>query len=161
MAKIKSALLIDNKVRKMNPDELQRRIDMENKLKGESNKLQPPSYLTERAKEVFMFITTELEESGVLANLDIFLISQTAIALSDFEKYELMKQTTTDPDEMIKLMKVQDMLVKQNKQNFADLCLSPTSRARLANMAQAKQQEQEDPLVKALKKLKESRNATE
>ena len=142
---------------KISKEEREKRKEMEDQLKGKSDKLKAPTYLTKGAKKYFKFIVNELEGSGILSNLDVFVITQTSIALDEFQTYEIMKQSASSIDDRIKMGKYQDMLVKQNKSNFTELGLSPASRSKLSNMKIEKQEEQLDPVVVALRKLKESR----
>lgn len=146
---------------KISKEEKEKRREMEDQLKGKSDKLKAPTYLTKGAKKYFKFIVNELEGSGILSNLDVFVITQTAIALDEFQTYEVYKQATSSIDDKIKMGKYQDMLVKQNKSNFTELGLSPASRSKLSNMQMQKQEEDQDPFLMALKKLKESKENKE
>ncbi len=69
-------------------EEIKNRIDNETKLKGESDKLKPPSYLTTPQKKIFRYILTNLEASGILGNLDIYVLTECSICIDRMQTIE-------------------------------------------------------------------------
>lgn len=132
-------------------EEIQERIDNEEKLKGKADKINPPDYLNSNQVDLFNYIKNELEESKLLSNLDVYILSKCAIAIDRLQFIE--KKVNDNP----KLLLVQNPLMS-NKKNYDndffrccnELSLSPQSRAKLANINLIAQQDKEDPLLKAL-----------
>ena len=127
-------------------EELKNRIDNETKLKGESDKLKPPSYLTAPQKKIFRYILTNLESSGILGNLDIYVLTECSICIDRMQTIEkkINESDLLDPA----LVAVKEKYTKAFFRYCNELSLSPQSRAKLANInTQAKE---ENPLIKAL-----------
>ena len=117
---------------KIGNEEQQQRLQIENKLKGGRDKLVPPLYLTDDQMRIFNYIMTELEEADILGNLDLFVLSQTAICVDRVQKLE--KQINDDPD-LIRnnaFMAGKDKYSKDFFRCCNELCLSPQSRAKLS-----------------------------
>jgi phage terminase small subunit len=57
-------------------EEKEKRVNNENYLRGKSDNIIPPDYLTEEQIQLFNFIKSELEESKLLSNLDIFILAK-------------------------------------------------------------------------------------
>lgn len=126
--------------------ELKTRIEGEAKLKGRSDKLKPPAYLTQAQKKIFRYIVTNLEASGILGNLDIYVLTECSICIDRMQTIEagLNGSGKIDPA----LVAVKEKYTKAFFRYCNELSLSPQSRAKLANInAQAKE---ESPLLKAL-----------
>ena len=113
-------------------DEKKARADTEEKLRGTKDKLAPASYLNKRQKEIFEFITNELEESKILGNLDTFVLNQTAISIERLETLE--KQANKDSN-LFTISSNRSMREMYSKDFFRccnELCLSPQSRAKIS-----------------------------
>lgn len=126
-------------------DEKENRERNEELLKGSSDKLIAPNYLTDEQADLFYFIIDELKESNILGNLDVFVLSQAAISIDRLNKLEEL----INEDESY-LMNSSFMGCKrQYSADFfkccQELCLSPQSRAKisLANM----NKKEDDPLA--------------
>lgn len=139
--------------KKVSKEERERREKMEEKLRGKNDRLKPPKNLTKGAKKYFKEIVTNLEESELLGNGDIGIITITAMTRDKVDQLETMIQASSNIDDIKSLMKLQSGLNKDLKGFYNDLGLSPTSRSRLASMQMQKQEEEADPLLQALKKL--------
>ncbi len=134
-------------------EEIKVRIDNEEKLKGKADKINPPDYLNNNQVDLFNYIKSELEESKLLSNLDVYILSKCAIAIDRLQFIE--KKVNNNP----KLLLVQNPLMNNKKNYDADffrccneLSLSPQSRAKLGNINLMAEKEKEDPVLKALKK---------
>ena len=147
----KSAFLIDNNVNKINNEVVQARIEQEKKLKGKSDKLKPPSYLTKGAKKVFKFVLEELKEGDILCNADIFVLEQLALTVDKCKTFEEMMQNETDIGKIDKISKIYDRYAKYLSRYFNELCLSPQSRAKIGALKVNAQEEEQDPLLTALR----------
>lgn len=132
-------------------DEIQERIDNEEKLKGKADKVDPPDYLNNNQVDLFNYIKAELSESKLLSNLDIYILSTCVIAIDRLQKLESMLNLNNTLMFRNEFMSAKDKYTKDLYRCCNELSLSPQSRAKLANINLTAQQEKDDPLVKALK----------
>ena len=51
-------------------------------MKGLADKIKPPGYLNKEQKKIFKYIVDQLKASGILSNLDIYVLSTCSIAIS-------------------------------------------------------------------------------
>lgn len=117
---------------KISKEEKEIRLETENKLKGGNESLIPASYLNERQVEIFNYILSNLEESKVLGNLDIFVLNRTAITI---ERLENLDKQANENEEVIfttAFKSLRDMYSKDFFRCCNELCLSPQSRAKLS-----------------------------
>lgn len=119
-------------------DEIREREQMEKKLMCEGLP-SAPEWLNERQKEIYENIIDFLKDSEMLALNDVFILTQTAVAIERLEYIE--KIINND------LESVTDKNLASARRGYAsdfyrgcnELCLSPQSRAKLANAAVTKQ----------------------
>lgn len=132
-------------------EEIQYKGEMEDKLKGKSNKLKAPEYLTTFQKKIFNKIVDELAASDILGNLDIWILETCAIAIDRMQDIESM--INEDQDLLINksLMSAKDKYTKDFFRCCNELCLSPQSRAKLGNINIKAQEDEDDPLLKIIK----------
>ncbi|MCS5420760.1 MULTISPECIES: phage terminase small subunit P27 family [Psychrilyobacter] len=129
-------------------EEYRARKDAEEKLKGRNDKIKPLKYLNKNAKKIFKTIVTELKESDILCNLDIYILSSCAVALDRIQSAEeLLEENILNKEARI----VQDTYMRQFFRLCNELCLSPQSRSKLANAAYQSMQEDNDPVLEALR----------
>lgn len=69
-------------------EEKQLRQEVEEKLKGAADKISPPKHLNTRQKKIFKYIVTELKASGILGNLDTYILGACAIAIDRINEIE-------------------------------------------------------------------------
>lgn len=131
-------------------EEKQVRTQAEEKLKGAADKISPPSYLTTKQKKIFKNVVKELKASGILGNLDIYVLATFAIAIDRLEHIERM--INEDIEHLLdkNLMGAKDKYTKDFFRCCNELSLSPQSRAKLGNINLQAKQQQEDPLLKVL-----------
>lgn len=147
----KSVMVISKNLTK---EEIATRLKTEKKLKGEANKITSPKHLSTAQKKIFKNIVTELEASGILGNLDIYILSTCSIALDRMQEIE--KMINENP----MLMRDRDLRMTNDKytRDFFRCCnelsLSPQSRAKIGNIALQNKQHQGDPLLKVLNRAR-------
>lgn len=141
---------------------LEDRADVEEDLKGNDDKLRDiPESLDALGAKYYLYIIDELEISGILGNLDVFIIAQTADCLSKMEQLdEILKTTPLIYDTIDKMGNVipkehpaisaKMKYLGQFRALSTQLGLSPSSRAQLADMNMDKQESKDDALLKAL-----------
>ena len=55
--------------------------ETQKQLKGDGNKVIPPGFLNKEQRRIFRSIVKELEPSGILGNLDVYILTQCAVAI--------------------------------------------------------------------------------
>lgn len=134
---------------KMGAAEREARKNAENELRGGKDKIKPPKHLSREQKKIFTAITKELQEADILSNLDIYILSTCAIAIDRLQDIESRinrdKNLLTDRD----FMSSKDKYAKDLYRCANELCLSPQSRAKLANIRVKR--EEDDDLMKVLR----------
>ena len=126
------------------------RLDVENKLRGEVARPEPPEQLSEDQKRIFNFIVDGLEASEILGRLDVFVLESTAVAI---DRLRTINGMIDADNELIANATVQNSRAKYQSDLWRgcnELCLSPQARAKLGGMAAQKQKESKDPLLAAL-----------
>lgn len=131
-------------------EEKQTRLETEEKLKGGADKITPPTHLTAKQKKIFKYIVEELNASGILGNLDIYILGTCAICIDRLQEIEkkINKNINLIMDK--DLMNAKDKYTKDFFRCCNELCLSPQSRAKLGNINLQVKQQQEDPLLQVL-----------
>lgn len=119
--------------------EKEARTKVEKALKG-GDDLTPPPYLTESQVEVYNFILGQLEESNLLGQIDVFILSRAAVTI-DRLKY-MDQRAAEDPDLLFdnSFRLAQTQASSEFFRCCNELCLSPQARAKLSISA-AKSQE--------------------
>lgn len=131
-------------------EEIEGRQAIENKLKGNDDKLKPPTYLNKNQKKIFKTIVCELKESGILSNLDNYILSTAAIAIDRLQEIEKIINEDIQNLYNKDLMASKDKYTKDLFRCCNELSLSPQSRAKFANINIQARTNKEDPLLKAL-----------
>lgn len=132
-------------------EEINARIKAEEKLKGNADKISPPDHLSLSQRKIFKYIVDELEASGILGNLDIYILATCSIAI---DRLQAIEQTINENFEMIfdkTLLSAKDKYTKDLFRCTNELSLSPQSRAKIGNINVTKKKEQGDPLLKVLR----------
>jgi len=119
-------------------------------LRGGTDKISPPKHLNARQKKIFKYIVKELEASQILGNLDIYVLSQAAIAIDRLQEIEKMINEDTTRMFDKEVLAAKDKYTKDFFRCCNELSLSPQSRAKLGNINLQVKQQQEDPLLKVL-----------
>jgi P27 family predicted phage terminase small subunit len=131
--------------------ELNARIEVEDLLKGESNKIEAPSRLNANQKKIFNYIVSELKPSKILGNLDSYMLEMGAIAIDRLQCIE--KEINRDFTMIYnrELMSAKSKYSADFIKFCQEACLSPQSRAKMGILATNKKEEDSDPLLKVLK----------
>lgn len=135
-------------------DEINGRIQAEEKLKGAANNISPPNHLNARQKKIFSYIVQELHASGILGNLDIYILSACSIAIDRLQEIEKMINQDINLLMDKSLLSAKEKYSREFFRCCNELSLSPQSRAKLGNINMQAEQEKADPLLKALKRVK-------
>ncbi|MBS6601290.1 MAG: P27 family phage terminase small subunit [Clostridium sp.] len=132
-------------------DEIRIRSENQNKLKGNSDNIIPSQELNENQLFLFNFIKDELRESGILSNLDTFILTKCVISI---DRLQYIEKIINDKPQAIlnkDLMSAKDKYDKDFYRCCNELSLSPQSRAKIANINKEAIDKEEDPVIRALK----------
>lgn len=147
---------ITNKM--MSAKDKKTREDMENKLKGNNDKLKPESHLTLKQIKIFNFIYEELKASGILGNLDKYILSQTAVIIDRINECESLLNNdgvyVRDYDGTIRpnpVVKIRNDYMKDFYRACNELSLSPQARAKFGNINLDQAKHENDALLKVLR----------
>lgn len=132
-------------------EEIESRKENQERLKGDSSRIIPTQRLNENAERIFYSIKDEMKNSGVLSNLDSYILTQLSGAI---DKLEYLDSALEKKPALIF-----NKDFKSSKKLYFDiftkccneLSMSPASRAKLANINSMADAEKEDPILKALK----------
>lgn len=132
-------------------EEKESRLETEQKLKGGADRISPPSCLNARQKKIFKYIVEELKESGILGNLDIYILGTCSISIDRLQQIE--KLINKDIKQLLNkdLMSAKDKYTKDFFRCCNELSLSPQSRAKLGNINLQAKEQKEDVLLQVLR----------
>ena len=125
------------------------RAAVENMLKG-GDDLTPPEYLTDSQREIYNFILSQLEESKMLGQLDVFILSRAAVAIDRIEYLD--KCASKDPDMLFSnpFRQAQAQASTEFFRCCNELCRSPQSRAKLSISAVKSQEPKKKTLMELI-----------
>ncbi|NEU29945.1 phage terminase small subunit P27 family [bacterium LRH843] len=130
-------------------DEMKMRQQHEDKMRGSTDKVEAPSYLTALQKKEFDQIAAELMELDIFSNLDVDALARYIDTKTEYEKVTKALRKIKDPTEDIKLYS--ELRINRNtyftecRASAADLGLTISSRLKLV----IPQQENEKPKSEA------------
>jgi P27 family predicted phage terminase small subunit len=130
--------------------EKQKRLEAEQKLRGGADKLKPPSRLNPNQRKIFKFIVNELEASGILGNLDIYILETCVIAIDRIQEIE--KAINEDREKLFdkNVISTKNKYTQDFFRSMDHLSLSPSSRAKLGVINLHAKEKESDPLLEAL-----------
>ena len=131
-------------------EEINKRIETENLLRGNDDSIVAPSYLSKKQIDIFNFIVTELKNSGILGNLDTYILSTCVIAIDRLQKIESMINEDCQLLFDKSLLSAKEKYTKDLFRCCNELSLSPQSRAKLANINLQAKEKEEDKLLQIL-----------
>lgn len=115
--------LLEGNKNRLTKSEIEARKAAEAKIKPNADKVTPPSWLSNDAKEIFNKSVEELIQVELITNVDVEQLAVYSRAVAEFAK----ESQKDEPDET-KL----DKLSKQIKSWSIEFGLTPSSRAKLA-----------------------------
>lgn len=131
-------------------EEKETRVEAEAALRGASDRLEPPDWLNDRQRAVFRYVVEEMEAGGVLGNVDVFVLTQFAVAV---ERLEYIERSVNE--NAVRLLDKDLMAAKTKytddfKTGLRELSLSPQARAKLGALALSQKQKEADPVLTML-----------
>lgn len=135
----------------MTGEERRIRQQEEERLRGKNDKIEPPEDLNSRQKEVFGYVVTELAESGVLGNLDVFVLSAFSKAVDRIETIESMVEENPALLSNSALMGTKAKYMQDFWRGCNELCLSPQARAKIGSLNLQSETAAKNPILEILK----------
>lgn len=127
---------------------------VEDSIRGDSFDGTPPKELTKNQKKIFRWLYAELEPANILSRLDVPTMKNASIVLDrlDFADKNINAILADPSSENMSNYKHYQTMRKDYFAMFlrccAELCLSPTARARMGNLAL--KEKAKDPLLAIL-----------
>jgi len=137
----------------MSKNEIDARIEYEAKLRGESDRIRPPSFLSKEQKRLFKSIVDYLLPLGILGNMDDHVLAYTAITIdriNECEKQINENGLLVEEGKPSAYVKMKSNYMKEFFRLCNELSLSPQSRAKLANINVGVKKEKQDPLLRII-----------
>ena len=131
-------------------DEMDTRLAVEETLRGDDDKIIPPDWLTDGQRGVFNLVVEELAASEILGNVDVYVLTQFAVAT---ERMFDLERRVNDSPRLVQdkeLIFARNSYVKDFWRGANELSLSPQARSKIGAITQAKKEEEQDPLRKLL-----------
>ena len=141
-------------VKNITKEEKKDRLEGEQRLKGNEDNISPPGYLNKKQKSIFRYIVKNLEASGILGNLDIYVLTTCCIAIDRLQEIETLINEDFSKLYDKALLSAKDKYTKDLYRCCNELSLSPQSRAKLANIDVQAKEEEQDPLLGLLREVK-------
>lgn len=143
--------IIDSHSRHNTKEEIEKRKAAEESIKGADDKIKIlPGYLNKNQKDIYLYIITELENTGMLQNLDVYILSICSIAVDRLISIESIINNKPTAILNKDLMSAKDKYTKDLYRCCNELSLSPQSRAKLGSLALNNKENKEDPILKIL-----------
>jgi P27 family predicted phage terminase small subunit len=145
---------VDVMSKNLTKEEYQVRKEQETRLKGDDDNIRPSSYLNEEQIEIFESVIDHMKASGVLSNIDVHLLSAYAVSVDRLQWID--SHINRDPNQMLnkEIMSARKQHMDDFKRLSNELGFSPQSRAKLGNINLQKKEDDGDPLLNALKRVK-------
>ncbi len=74
----------------MSKKDIDIRLEYEAKLRGEADKIRPPSFLTLPQKKIFEGLVYYLMPTGLLGNIDVYIVAQAAVTINLVQECEII-----------------------------------------------------------------------
>lgn len=104
-------------------DEIKRRRTHEEKMKGNTDKIVPPTYLTAKQKREFETIASELLDLDIFSNLDVDALARYIDTKTEYEKVTRALRKIKKVDENIELYSA----LRINRNTFFNECRAAAS----------------------------------
>lgn len=132
-------------------EEINNRIENENRLKGDADNITPSQELNENQLYLFEYIKLGLKASGILGNLDSFILTNCVIAIDRLQwiedKINKKPGLTINKD----LRDSKKVYTADFYRCCNELCLSPQARAKIANININTKKAEDDAVIRVLK----------
>ena len=135
----------------LNKEVAKKRLETEQKLKGDCGNIIPPDYLNENQTYLFSYIVEQLKASNMLGNLDVYVLSTCVIAIDRLQEIEKIINNDFEQIMNKNLMTSKDKYTRDFFKCCGELSLSPQARAKIGVLNVQKKEEEGDDLLKLLR----------
>lgn len=135
---------------KIGKGEKEARQNVEDSIRGEAVRPEPPENLTEDQKKIFQFIVDGLEAGKILGKLDVFVLESTAVAI---DRLRTINRMIDDEPGLLLHTATQNSRAKFQADLWRgcnELCMSPQARAKMGLLAAQGNPDSNDPLENAM-----------
>lgn len=134
----------------MSNEERQRRIEAEDKLRGKSDCITAPGFLTDTQKTIFDNTVELMKGAEILSNRDVYILTIYSIAVDRITTIEQMINENSDLINNKGLLTAKRKYTDDYFRCMTELCLSPQSRAKMESLNTKAKEEEEDILLQIL-----------
>jgi len=124
---------VDLNLKHLTKEEKEKRKQIEDKFKTGTDELVASDLLNDNQKYMFNKIVNWLKPAGYLTDSDIYIIEEYVLTLSYLQLVEKELNQSYKNTIDRKLQTIRSQLLKDFYRLSNELCLSPQSRARIAN----------------------------
>ena len=138
----------------MSKKDIDTRLEYEAKLRGDADKIRPPSFLTLPQRKIFKGLIDYLMPAGLLGNIDVHIVAQAAVTINRVQECErIINETGLVDDEgnINPQIKIKSGYMSEFFRICNELCLSPQARAKLAHINATAEAEKVDPLLSIIR----------
>ncbi len=135
-------------------EEVEAKLNCEKALRGNDDNIKPLSFLSKSQKSIFKNIVQHLAESGLLGNIDVYVLSQAAITIDRIHDCERNINETGIFDyegQANPAIKVKESYMREFFKLCSELSLSPQARAKIASINYDADAKKADPLLAILR----------
>lgn len=149
----KASIPVELQRKHLTKEEKEKRLEVENKLKGNSDKLKPPTYMNKEAKKVFKWLVKETMEANTFGNVDRFILEQFSNTYTNYKEMEILFNKENDFEKRIKVGRMMKQFSDQLPRLYNELGLTPSTRAKLGSLNLKKEEDEKDPVLQLLSKM--------
>lgn len=128
-------------------EEARKRLEHEQRMRGSTDKVEPPEHFTAAQQREFTEIAEQLIELDIFSNLDVDALARYIDARSEYKRVTAaIKKVDLFEDVVMytKLVSARDKFSKECRSHASDLGLTITSRLKLV-IPETKEKEQKTP----------------
>ncbi|RDY26797.1 phage terminase small subunit P27 family [Romboutsia weinsteinii] len=148
----KASVPVELQRKHLTKEEKERRLETEKRLRGNNDKLKPPTYMTKEAKKIFKFLVKEAEEAQTFGNVDRFVLEQFSNTYANYKELGQLFNEELDFQKRTKIGRLMKQFSDALPRLYNELGLTPSTRAKFVALNLQKQEEENDPLLQLLKK---------
>lgn len=134
----------------LSKEDRENKLETEQKLKGNSDKIKPPIYLSKEQKKIFKLVVNELINAEILCNLDVYVLTTCVICIDRLQAIEKLINEDIEKLNDRKIMGSRKDYQTDLFRCMGELCMSPKARASIGNLNMQINTEKKDPVLQAL-----------
>lgn len=132
MARPAKSIAMQSDTTRISKEEASIRKEAEEALRGGCESLKPPKRFSKRRKKIFRDVVSELNERGILGNLDQYVLEKFVTSVDMLEQIDERIDSDIESLDNSRLRSAREMYSRDFFKCCSELCLSPSSRAKAA-----------------------------